>query len=131
METQALIEQLMSVFVVFILGFVAWCTRALSAGQIGRHSWIGIRTRSVTHCDKCWLLGHHAAAAKINISLGLAAVITVIPAVLSIFLQIPSAVIAVSWIAGLAAVVVGVMLGARDAAWVTSKIHVKDGDALS
>lgn len=131
METQALIELLVTVFVVFILGFVAWCTRAMSTGQLGRHSWIGIRTRSVKHCDKCWLLGHHAAAAKINISLGLAVAVTVIPAVLSIFLQAPFTVIAVSWIAGLAVVVVGVLLGARDAAWVTSKIHVKEGDTAS
>lgn len=129
METQTLIELLFTVFTVFIFGFVAWCTRALSTGQLGLNSRIGIRTKSVKHCEKCWLLGHHAATAKINISLGLGAGIIVISAVLSFFLEMPAALIVASRILGLLVVAVGVVWGAKDAAWVTSKIHVSSTGA--
>lgn len=124
METQTLIELLMTVATVIFFGFVAWCTRALSTGQLGLDSRIGIRTQAVKHCEKCWLLGHHAAAAKINIALVLGVGITVVPAVLGFLLQMPTALIMASRILGLAVVALGVVLGARDAAWVTSKIHV-------
>lgn len=124
METRTLIELLMTLFAVLIFGLVAWLNRALSAGQIGRNSPIGIRTKAVTHCDKCWLLGHHAASAKINMALVRGVIVTVIPVVLGFFLQMPTMIIAAVPIIGLAIVGTGVFLGARDAAWVISKIHV-------
>ena len=124
METQALIELAMTFFVVIVFAFVGWSMRALSTGQLGRNSWIGIRTKAVTHCDRCWLLGHHAAAAKTNIGIVAGAIMMVVPAVAGFFVDIPDAVQYLvrcwppwpSWSAGL-------LLGARDAKWVTSKIH--------
>lgn len=123
MEPATQFELLMSVFSVLVFAGVAWSVRALSTGRIGRNPLIGIRTQAVTHCDRCWLLGHHAAAAKANIGLAAAVAITVVPAALGLFLQMPAAVLLGAQFAGLAAMVVGLLLGARDARWLTSKIH--------
>lgn len=123
MEDQALIELAMTFFVLIVFAFVGWSMRALSTGQLGRNSWIGIRTKAVTHCDRCWLLGHHAAAAKTSIGLVAGAIMLVVPAIAGFFVDIPDAVHRGSLLAALAILVAGLLLGARDAKWVTSKIH--------
>ncbi|MFF5794289.1 hypothetical protein ACFY5D_19765 [Paeniglutamicibacter sp. NPDC012692] len=125
METESLIELAMTLLVLLVFGFVGLSLRSLSTGRLGRNSLIGIRTKAVTHCDRCWLLGHHAAAAKTNIGLVAGAAVLVVPAVAGFFVDIPDAVHRGSLLASLAILVAGLLLGVRDAQWVTSKIHKK------
>ena len=123
MDGETLSELIMTVFMVLLMVALACMMKAAATGKIRRNAWIGIRTAALTHCDKCWLLGHHAAANKSTMGCWLAAAIMAAGGILSTLVTLPGFVQPAALMVGLAVMLVGLFLGVRDGHRAVAKIH--------
>ncbi|WP_411730929.1 SdpI family protein [Paeniglutamicibacter sp.] len=123
MDGETLTELITTTFMVLLMAAMAWMMRAAATGQIKRNAWIGIRTAALMHCDACWLLGHHAAAAKGTMGCWLAAALMAASGIVSVLVTLPAFVHPAATMAGVAIMLGGVLLGLRDANRAVAKIH--------
>lgn len=123
MDGATLAELVMTVFLVLLTAAPALMVRAAGTGKLKRTARGGIHTAALTHCDDCWLLGHHAAAHKSIMGCSLAAVLLVASGAASMLGVLPGFVHPVAWMAGVAAMLGGLLLGLRDAHRAVAKIH--------
>ena len=105
---------------------LCWAMKAAASGRIKRNAWVGIRTRALTHCDECWVLGHHAAAHKGAIGCWAAASILVLGGVAALLVPALQAYLPVALLAAVAVLLGGVLLGVRDANTMLAKMHPGD-----
>lgn len=127
MDGETLTELIMTVIMVLLMALMAWMMKAAATGRIRRNAWIGIRTAALMHCDECWLLGHHAAANKGTLGCWLAAVVMAAGGIVTLLVAAPDFVNPVALLAGMAVMLVGVLLGVRDAHRAVAKIHAGQG----
>ncbi|MFC5129278.1 SdpI family protein [Paeniglutamicibacter kerguelensis] len=116
-------ELITTVFMLLLMVGLGWSMKAAATGQIKRNSWIGIRTAATMHCDQCWLLGHHAAAHKGMLGVVAAGVVMALGSVAALIPAMPGFLYPASLLLGCVLLLSGVLLGAKDARWATSKIH--------
>ncbi|GAA1498096.1 hypothetical protein GCM10009628_31000 [Paeniglutamicibacter kerguelensis] len=123
MDGWTLTELITTVFMLLLMVGLGWSMKAAATGQIKRNSWIGIRTAATMHCDQCWLLGHHAAAHKGMLGVVAAGVVMALGSVAALIPAMPGFLYPASLLLGCVLLLSGVLLGAKDARWATSKIH--------
>ena len=126
MNGEALTELITSLFLVLIMAGLAWSMKAAGTGQLKRNAWIGIRTASFSHCDECWLLGHHAAAHKGIIGCVAAAVIIAAGGVAALLAPSLSYLQPVSLMLGVLVMLGGLLLGMRDGNTMLAKMHTDE-----
>lgn len=118
-----MIGLLIALVLVLLFALLSWVLKAASTGQIKRGSRWGLHTKSMNHCDDCWLLGHHAAAQKGILGCCIAAMLVAAGALISLFVPGTELVYVLCLVLGIGTVVTGIFLGLRDARLLLAKMH--------
>lgn len=127
MDGERLTELIMLVFMMLLMVAMAWMMKAAATGQIKRNPRIQLRTPALTHCDSCWLLGHHAASNKSLMGLGLAVLVMAAGGVAIALVEPSESLFPATLMLATLLMLAGILLGLRDANRAVAKIHAGEG----
>lgn len=128
MDGEKLTELMTTIVVLLLLAGVGWMIRAASTGQLKRNAWVGLRTAALTHCDDCWMLGHHAAAPKASAGVLLGGLAMAAGGIATLFFPVPASVFPASLMLAVMMMLAGVLLGLKDANIMVAKMHAESSN---